>query len=226
MIKQIKSRKRISMILAAICCMALLVSSFAFFTDRLTADAHATAGNIDLVWEDTSLKTGSNNEFAQDDAWVNKALVTAGNIINPGDHFDLSYELTNAGSKSIDVRQRIVLHSSVAMTKNAYEYALTITGGKDDTKVVPTVSEDMMTLTYDLKDIVIDGSKETEDGVVSGAYTVTLDFAKAAKNAFMDSTVDVNLYAAAKQHRNTEETDFPAFTAMASIMQNTGWENK
>lgn len=112
------------------------------------------------------------------------------------------------------------------MTENAYEYALTITGGKDDTKVVPTVSEDKMTLTYDLKDIVIDGSKETEDGAVSGAYTVKLDFAKAAKNAFMDSTVDVNLYAAAKQHRNTEEADFPAFTAMASIMQNAGWETK
>lgn len=227
-----KTRKRMTVALAVVTCLALLVGSFAFFTDRLTADATATAGNINLVWEDTSLKTNSNNQFAQDKAWDN-ALVSEGNVINPGDYFDLSYTLTNDGSKSIDVRQQIVLVSDVPMTENAEEYKLTITGGNDSVAVVPAVEQlaegQGTKLTYNLADIILVGSLENdlnvkEQGAVSGAYTVRLDFAKAAKNAFMDSIVTVDLYAAAKQHRNTVESDFPAFELMAGISTNADWE--
>lgn len=220
------TKNRITKYVAIGAALSLLVCSFAFFTDREEHQTDATAGNIDLQWVDTSVKTGSNNEFAQDKVWDNGALVTDGNIINPGDYFDLSYDLNNGGSKSIDVRQKIVLTSSEPLTAANEEYKLTITGGNDTVAVVPSAEESTATkLVYNLADIIIDGSKESEDGAKDGKYTVRLDFAKAAKNAFMDSTVTVDLYVAAMQARNTETSDFPEFTQMASIMTNSAWED-
>jgi predicted ribosomally synthesized peptide with SipW-like signal peptide len=236
--KATSKRNRLSKFLILACALVLLVSSvstLAFFTDRVTADATAKSGSIDLVWNDISAsKTGTNgitslNEFAVDKAWDSQTgLVSEKQIINPGDFFDLSYDLDNNGNKSIDVRQRIILKSSVALTADAPEYALTITGGNDQASVVPEKADEM-TLIYDLADITINGvgdGAESEEGAVDGKYIVKLDFAKAAKNAFMDSTVEINLYAAAKQHRNTEATDFPAFENIASIMSNDAWETK
>ena len=233
-------RNRVSKFLILACALVLVVgpvSTLAFFTDRVTADASAKSGSIDLVWNDISAsKTGTNgitspNQFAVDNAWDSQTgLVSENQIINPGDYFDLSYDLDNNGNKSIDVRQRIILKSSVALTADAPEYALTITGGNglEASSVQPSKPDDK-TLVYDLTDIIIDGvgdGAETETGSVDGKYTVRLDFAKAAKNAFMDSTVEINLYAAAKQHRNTETTDFPEYTEIASIMTNEAWETK
>lgn len=231
-------RNRVSKFLILAMALVLVVgsvSTLAFFTDRVDADATAKAGSIDLVWNDISAsKTGANgitspNAFAVDKAWDSvTGLVEDKQIINPGDYFDLSYDLDNDGNKSIDVRQRIILKSSVALTEAAPEYALNITGGNNQTSVVPE-KPDNMTLIYDLTDITINGvgdGAETETGAVDGKYNVRLDFAKAAKNAFMDSTVEINLFAAAKQHRNTETTDFPEFTEIASIMSNPDWETK
>ncbi len=221
------NKKKLFTITGVVCALSLIVGSFAFFTDRLTQDTSAVAGNIDLVFTDTSEADGSNNEFALDEVWINEVggLVYDENIINPGDYFDLSYLLTNEGSKTIDVRQKLVLTSSVAMTADAEEYQLTITGGNDSVAVTPDEDEsDEYTLVYNLADIILDGSKETEDDAVSGEYTVQLDFSKEALNAFMDSTVEVNLYATAKQHRNTEESDFPAFTALADVTNGTAAE--
>ncbi len=216
-----KSKKKLFKLSAFACVLSLLVGSFAFFTDRLTQDTIAVAGNIDLIWEDTSVKGNSNNEFAIDDVWDNKALVSEGNIINPGDYFDLSYTLGNAGSKSIDVRQQLILTSSEELTENAEEYKLTITGGNNAAAVTGTLSADKKSITYDLADIILNGSKESETGAVTGAYTVRLDFSEEALNAFMDSTVAVNLYATAQQHRNTVESVFPAFTALAGVTNGT-----
>lgn len=223
-----KTRKRISLALVACLALTLVVGSFAFFTDKLSTNTTGKAGSIDLVWADTSLKTGSNNTFAIDKVWDNHALVSENNIINPGDYFDLSYTLTNAGNKSMDVRQRLVLKSSVALTNDAEEYKLTITGGNDSSAVVPS-KPDAYTLVYDLKDIILNGTTtgaETEATAVDGIYTIRLDFIREAKNAFMESEVTVNLYAAAKQHRNTTEADFPGFEQMAGIMVNANYETK
>lgn len=220
-----KTRKRLTLVLVLCLAVTLVVGSFAFFTDRLTANTTATAGNINLVWEDTSLATGSNNEFAINKVWDNEALVSDGNIINPGDYFDLSYTLTNTGSKSIDVRQQLVLVSSEPMTDAAEEYQLTIISVDGETAIkatkVEATAEGGTKITYDLNDITINGSKEEEDGAFTfadgAAYTVRLDFAIEADNDFMDSIVSVDLYAAAKQHRNTEEGDFPAAELLAGL---------
>lgn len=228
-------KKRMTKILAAGMALCLLVGTFAFFTDRTTQKTTGTAGNIDLVFTDNSENSYDaataadavigNNEFCQSKVWEKGALLTAADkVLNPGDAFDLSYQLTNPATKSIDVRQRIVLKSSVVMTSlQAAEYHLTITGGNDQTAVTGVLQDDNKTIIYDLKDIIINGTKETETGAIKDGetdvakYTVRLDFEKEALNAFMNSTVTIDLYATAKQHRNTVVGDFPAFENLGSI---------
>ena len=232
-------KKKLFTVVGAVCAVSVLVGSFAFFTDRTTQDTSAVAGDINLVWDDVSVNTYSaaagdgvigNNEYSQNEVWDNKSLVTEGGIINPGDAFDMSYKLSNTGSKSIDVRQRLVLTSSEELTADAEEYHLTITGGNDTATVTGELQDDKKTIIYDLKDIILNGSKETtEENAVAGnnvqadnaTYTVKFDFEKEALNAFMDSEVEVNLYATAKQHRNTEEADFPDWAALGSVTNGT-----
>lgn len=194
--------------------LALMVGSFAFFTDRETHNAGATAGNIDLVFTDVSSKdankvTGQTN--TDDLVWTDNKITKDGDIMNPGDTFDMGYKLTNNGSKSIDVRQQLTLTSSVALTADAEEYTLKC----GNVTITPSVSDNKLSITYAIPDIILNGTIETEtDGVAQTEgqdYDLYLDFAKAAANKFMDSTVSVKLDVMAKQHRNTNATDFVDF---------------
>lgn len=207
-------KKRITKILAAGMALALMVGTFAFFTDRETHNAGATAGNIDLVFTDVSSKdankvTGQTN--TDDLVWTDNKITRDGDIMNPGDTFDMGYKLTNNGSKSIDVRQQLTLTSSVALTADAEEYTLKC----GNMTIKPSVSEDKKTITYSFDDIILNGTVETEATGVAQAegqdYDLYLDFAKAAANKFMGSTVEVTLDIMAKQHRNTTPDDFVTF---------------
>lgn len=212
-------------ILAAGMALALMVGTFAFFTDRETHNAGATAGNIDLVFTDVSSKdankvTGQTN--TDDLVWTDNKITKDGDIMNPGDTFDMGYKLTNTGSKSIDVRQQLTLVSSVAMTDAAEEYTLKC----GNMTITPNVSEDKKTITYSFDDIILNGTVETEATGVAQAegqdYDLYLDFAKAAANKFMGSTVEVTLDIMAKQHRNTTEADFVTFAQYATSFEKIG----
>lgn len=201
-------------ILAAGMALALMVGTFAFFTDRETHNASATAGNIDLVFTDVSSKDANkvDGQTNTDDlVWTDNKITKDGDIMNPGDKFDMGYKLTNTGSKSIDVRQQLTLTSSVALTADAEEYTLKC----GNVTITPTVSENKLSITYAIPDIILNGTIETEtDGVAQTEgqdYDLYLDFAKAAANKFMDSTVSVKLDVMAKQHRNTTADDFVTF---------------
>lgn len=220
MFKNPKTRKRVSICMAVVCCMALLVGSFAFFTDRADADATATAGNINLVFTDTSLAAESTGDNVQaiDNVWTAGKLVVDGGVLNPGDVIDMDYKVANTGNKSIDVKQQIVLTSSVALTADAEEYTITV-GGQN---ITPVKSNENKTLTYELEEIVLNGSIETEDGVsvTEQEYEIAMEFDRLAKNAFMDSTVTVELDIQAKQHRNTTDADWIEWaTYEASVEQ-------
>lgn len=191
-----------------------MVGTFAFFTDRETHNASATAGNIDLVFTDVSSKDANkvDGQTNTDDlVWTDNKITKDGDIMNPGDKFDMGYKLTNTGSKSIDVRQQLTLTSSVALTADAEEYTLKC----GNVTITPTVSENKLSITYAIPDIILNGTIETEtDGVAQTEgqdYDLYLDFAKAAANKFMDSTVSVKLDVMAKQHRNTTADDFVTF---------------
>lgn len=207
-------KKRMTKILAAGMALALMVGTFAFFTDRETHNAGATAGNIDLVFTDVSSKDANKvaGQTNTDDlVWTDNKITKDGDIMNPGDTFDMGYKLTNNGSKSIDVRQQLTLTSSVALTADAEEYTLKC----GNVTITPNVSEDKKTITYSFDDIILNGTVETEATGVAQAegqdYDLYLDFAKAAANKFMDSTVSVKLDVMAKQHRNTTAADFVDF---------------
>lgn len=207
-------------------CISML-ATFAFFTDRETHAAGATAGNINLVWTDTSDDAAygtADQDNTKDAVWGTASApgTIASDIINPGDLFDMGYKLTNTGNKSIDVKQQLVLTSSVAMTADAEEYQLKIgTGSADEYQTLtPTVSNGGKTITYTLPEIVLTGTQEADTAstgiegnkAIVGAtgidYDMYLEFSRDAANAFMGSTVSVDLDIQAKQHRNTTDTDW------------------
>ena len=203
------TRKRISLALVLCLALTLVVGSFAFFTDRYDADATATAGNIDLVFTDMSTFAehkvdGQTNGYTDGKVWTDGKLIADGDVMNPGDNFDMGYKVENTGSKSIDVKQQIVLTSDVALTDDAEEYKIVIAGQT----ITPVKSDDDMTLTYELAEIVLNGTVEEDGTAASQEYDVYMAFDRLAKNKFMESTVTVELDIQAKQHRNTTDTDW------------------
>lgn len=207
-------KKRITKILAGAMALCLMVGTFAFFTDRETHNAGATAGNIDLVFTDVSSKDAhkvASQTNTDDLVWTDSKITKDGDIMNPGDTFDMGYKLTNTGSKSIDVRQQLTLTSSVELSANAEEYTLKC----GNVTLTPKVSDDKLSITYSIPDIILNGTIESEEGGVAQAagqdYDLYLSFALAAANKFMNSTVSVQLDIMAKQHRNTTATDFVNF---------------
>lgn len=198
-------------------CISML-ASFAFFTDRADAKTTATAGNINLVFTDLSLAAESTGDKVQavNNVWSGKMLADGG-VLNPGDTIDMDYKVANTGNKSIDVKQQITLTSSVALTDNAEEYTITI-GGQT---ITPTKSNDDKVLTYELAEIILNGSVETEDGVTVAeqAYEIAMVFDRMAKNKFMDSTVTVELDIQAKQHRNTSDSDWKDWTTYTTSVE-------
>ena len=181
-----------------------LTGAFAFFTDRVEMDATATAGTVDLALEAD---------------WSDVAN------FNPGDKADIGYTIQNDGNKSVDVRERIVVKSTVAMdtadqaefeiykasdveqdANGAYvpkEGAEPVTSGANR-----IVSGDNTSITYELAEYTLNGTganAEEEDGIVetSKASDYVLVFNKASLNAFQGANATVDLVAEAKQHRNT-----------------------
>ena len=96
--KQIKTRKRISLVLALCLVMSLVAGSLAYFTDRVELDAKVTAGTVGI----SESQTWQDNLY---DADGNRIL----NNINPGDSRSLAFSITNTGNKAIDVRHTIKL---------------------------------------------------------------------------------------------------------------------
>lgn len=202
--KQPMSNKKKAVLAGSLAGLMALGGTFAFFTDRVETDATATAGTVDLSltesWEDVA-------------------------NFNPGDKADLNYTIKNDGNKSVDVRERIVVQSSVAMdaadqaefeiyrasdvepdANGAYQPkygAEPITTGADR-----IVSADNQSITYEIAQYVLNGTgiaAEEEDGVseTSHASEYVLVFKGSADNDFQAADVTVDLVAEAKQHRNT-----------------------
>lgn len=184
----------------------ILAGSMAYFTDREQADATATAGTVDLTLTE---------------AWEDIAN------FNPGDTADFSYKISNDGNKSVDIRETIVLKSSVAMdAADQAEFELYHAGdveqaangayvAKDGAEPITTganrvVSDDSKTIKYVIDEYVLNGTgeaAETELGVmaVENETDYVLVFRDNASNAFQGAELSVDLMAEAKQHRNTDD---------------------
>lgn len=183
-----------------------LTGVMAYFTDRVNNSVQATAGTVDL---------------ALDADWTDVAN------LNPGDMIDLSYTIQNDGNKSVDVRERIVVKSSMAMdTEDQAQFEIYAASDveqdasgayvpKTDATPIATdadrvVSTDNTSIRYNLDEYTLNGTgtaAETEDGIneTSKDSSYVLVFDREAKNAFQGATVNVELVAEAKQHRNTND---------------------
>lgn len=180
--------------------------TIAYFTDRVDTSAQATAGTVDI---------------ALDANWSDVAN------FNPGDKVDIGYTIQNDGNKSVDIRERIVVKSSVAMdTADQAEFEVYKAADveqdaygayipKDGAEPVTTgaersVSDDQTQITYEIAEYVLNGTgenAETEDGisVSENESDYVLVFKAGAANAFQGANASVDLVAEAKQHRNTGE---------------------
>lgn len=202
--EQTSKNKKKALAAGAIAASCVLAGTVAYFTDRVETSATAKAGTVDL---------------ALDANWANVAN------FNPGDKADLDYQVSNDGNKSVDVRERLVVTSSVALDTVAqaeFEIYKAIDVEQDaagayvpkaDAKPVTDgakriVAGDSKSITYVLPEYTLNGTganAETESGVTDTNHSAdyVLVFKGASSNAFQDADVEVSLLAEAKQHRNT-----------------------
>lgn len=199
-------KKHVTLVMAILCVMALFVGSLAYFTDRVQAQATATAGTLDL---DLSAITTSKTEK-----------------FKPSEGITIDFTLTNKGNKSADVKEMLVLTSSVAMTNGAVpaEFELyqatdvdvnangiaTVHAGANPV-AVRSMSEDKKQITYTIPEFILNGTgtaAETETGITTNYKTshYVLVFKAAAGNAYQNVTLKLDYLAQAKQHRNTDST--------------------
>lgn len=183
----------------------ILAGSMAYFTDRAEVESAATAGTVDLTLTES---------------WQDIAN------FNPGDQADFSYTISNDGNKSIDVRETIVLTSSVPMNASdqaefelyraadVEQQANGTYAPKEGAEPITTganrvVSADNQTIKYVIDEYTLNGTgtaAEEESGVNATEQNsdYVLVFGGNAGNEFQGAEVSVNLLAEAKQHRNTD----------------------
>lgn len=218
--KKVNKKKIASIALATTMISTLMIGSFAYFTDRADTRASATAGTVDIELNADALANAMKDNDGKD-------------IFNPGDMREINYELSNKGNKSIDVRETIILTSSVAMDKEAAQAEYEIYKAEDVELIegkgyspvdgsnplsVRSISDDGTQITYTVDEYILNGydkdgddtKREIENGVTatnnSGAYVLL--FKGTAGNEFQNSTVTLDILAEAKQHRNTANVDW------------------
>ena len=196
-----RHKKRITLALAAVTVLALLIGSFAFFTDRIDSSIQAEAGTLDLQL--STITAAKTSDF------------------KPGEGIAIDFTLSNAGNKSADVLETIVLTSSIAMSDttefdlyNATDVTLDSKGKVTAIKsgaqplTVRSVSADKKQITYAIPEFILNGTGEAaeiETGALgtAKASAYVLVFRTHAGNEFQDTTISLNYEAQAKQHRNT-----------------------
>lgn len=91
-------KKRMTKILAAGMALALMVGTFAYFTDRVEQKGSVTGGTVGITAD-------------ADANWTNQLKDGPQSLdnINPGDSRSLAFSVTNTGNKAIDVRHTIKL---------------------------------------------------------------------------------------------------------------------
>ena len=205
-----KPKKFLALVLAMATVAALAVGTFAFFTDRVQANATAKAGTLELALSNVELSKATG--------------------LKPGTGCKVDFTLSNKGNKSADVKEVLVLRSPTAMTAGAEEFDLylasdvTLTAdGKATIKdnaspvAVRKVSTDRKSITYTIPEFILNGTgdgKEEESGAVGIAKTSSyvLVFQPTAGNDFQGISVTLDYLAQAKQHRNTNADTWTTIT--------------
>lgn len=213
-------KKKLAVVLAAATFTVAMTGAYAYFTDRVDANASATAGTLELKLVDASTPTPVENKIS----------VSKTSDLKPGQAISLDYTLSNEGNKSADVKEIFVLTSSVAMTSGKEEFALypadhvnidangnyTLETGATEL-TAREVSADGLRITYELPQYILNGkdtdasaevdNSEVEPGITTnekvGSYVLVIK--PSMGNAFVNAKVTLEYEAQAKQHRNTND---------------------
>ena len=201
---------------AGLACITALtmVGSLAYFSDNAVTSAQGTAGTVALAM----------------DSDINFLDAQGMDILNPGDMRDASFEITNMGNKSIDVR------TTIALTVESEHYDLTFSGDadaqsefdlykasdvelvegkgympKEGAKPIATKEVNGNVITYTIADYSLNGNSDEYDEVESidgvdafkSDYDYVLVFKGEAGNEWQDAVVSMDVIVEAKQHENT-----------------------
>jgi len=201
-------KNRVSKILAAACVFALLVGSFAFFTDRAEISGTAKTGELALGIEANAISEqllqANGVGGAKIDNW------------NPGDNVNFSYTVENDASKALRAQETITLtvtstDGRVITAAQVADAKLTIkgAGGADlTTAIAPSVKAITggYELTYIMPEFTLSGSEESIAGSVATtkAVTYSLDFDATALNNYQGANISIVVHVDAIQALNTE----------------------
>ena len=203
-----KLRKRsLALLLAAATVLSLAVGTFAYFTDHIVAETTATAGSLDLT--------------------LTTPVISKTEQFKPSEGISIQFTLSNAGNKSADVLETLVLTSSQAMTGSATKQCefelyrstdVTLNNGIATIKsgatplTVKSISADNKKITYAIPEFVLNGTGENAEtepeanGKSSKTSSYVLVFRNDAGNQFQNVTITLDYEAQAKQHRNTDSS--------------------
>jgi len=204
-----KHKRRIALFLIVATILTWCVGCLAFFTDRATGDATATAGTLELALDGLE--------------------PTAPEKFRPSQGIALDYVLSNEGNKSADILETFVLTytpaDGVTSSLNSADPEFTIYPANavriDASTGVATILNASAALSsyvdgthikYEVPQYIMNGAAEkdgveTENGAVgderTGAYVLV--FEDHAGNDFQGANLTLEYEAQAKQHRNTND---------------------
>lgn len=198
-------RNRASKFLAITCIGALLITSFAFFTDKAEINGTAKAGTLAV-----GIEVG-------DDISTQLIGTDGINNWNPGDSQTFTYTVENDGNKAIRAQETLtltVLGGEGEREITAADVKLTL---KDDTgndlAAVNAVSATAVEGGYELKYILpefvlsgkdgVDNTEVIEDKEDTNTVTYTLDFDETALNNYQAADIEIVVHVDAIQYYNT-----------------------
>lgn len=188
-------KKRMTKILAAGMALALMVGTFAYFTDRVEQKGSVTGGTVGITAD-------------ADANWTNqlKAGPQSLDNINPGDSRSLAFTVTNTGTKAVDVRHTIKL-SVVDAAGNAKA----MTMGKDVAE-----NELLQFDIYKASDVT------TMSGTDEGTYNAGYVLKAGAKPVFSTSTKDADTKMGVERDISAIDKGIVTYYFADSILDGTG----
>lgn len=211
------NKKKVSKVLALGCAFALVISSFAYFSDRVNTDALTVKADdnaikievkdpdpVDPVIPTDPEDIGGSIE----EIWAGKNEIDE-KVMAPGDHADMSFVIENKGNSALDVREKLVLSSTEDMDLDNPEFRLfldatldAVLGGYDGGAVV--VAEDIIDarhIQYTIAPYVLSGAKEVVAGEeTSNTCEYHFVFDRYASNAFQGDVATIDYLVEVKQH--------------------------
>lgn len=226
------TKKKLTAFIAVVTVLTMMIGVMAYFTDRVDASANAktaAADDIIKVTPDPEDKPEGGDEKTILEAEWNEN--NPDKIVEPGDEVNLSFDLKNIGDSKIDVKQTIILSSSIDMNADIPEWRLFSTlcevGDADYDEYGAKVGKDVVVteerlnarqIKYTITGFVLDNvddpaTVDVDETVMSQVYHLV--FNKYAGNAFQGQTCTVDYLCEMRQH-----VDVPT-----PIDPNAGWED-